>query len=109
MCRFWYQACTNATFAANGEGNATQQFACDQALKQNCGNLTTSDDAATSTMSSSRPTSTSGSGSGSQGSSETSSSASTPSPTTGAAVRLAREFGAPVLAGGMIALFGIAL
>ncbi|KAF9730596.1 hypothetical protein PMIN06_007669 [Paraphaeosphaeria minitans] len=111
MCRYWYAACTNATFAADGEGNATQQFACDQAQQQQCGNLTTKDASTTSASSSggSRPTSTGSSESSSETSSQTSSSASESTSTPGAAVRLAQEFGAPVLAGGMIALFGIAL
>jgi len=113
MCRYWYGLCTNATIGANGEGNSAEQYACLQAQNENCGNKTTNDASTTSatTSGSSSPSST-GSDSGSsaqQSGSATSSAATGASSTPGAAVRLAQEFGAPVLAGGMIALFGIAL
>lgn len=112
MCRFWHDQCINATFASNGEGNEEQQFACDTIKAAECGNKTSKDAETSSTSSrSSRPTATpTGSDSGS-GADETSStaSASTTSATPGAAIRLAQDFGTPVLAGGLIALFGIAL
>ncbi|KAF2441147.1 hypothetical protein P171DRAFT_434829 [Karstenula rhodostoma CBS 690.94] len=111
MCRYWFDGCTNATIGNDGEGNSAQQFACDTVRNEQCGNKTTRDASTTSatTSRSSRPTSTDSSESGSESSSQTSSAASESSSTPGAAVRLAQEFGAPVLAGGMIALFGIAL
>lgn len=112
MCRFWASGCTNATIGANGEGNSTQQFACDSIRDSQCGNVTINEDSSSTTSASSgssRPTST-GSGSGSQESgSATSSAANAASSSPGAAIRLAQDFGAPVLAGGMIAIFGIAL
>ncbi|KAL1595712.1 hypothetical protein SLS60_009401 [Paraconiothyrium brasiliense] len=113
MCRYWFDLCTNATIASNGEGNQAEQFACDTYRNQECGNKTTSDASTTSatTSGSSRASSTGSSDSATEsgGSSATSSAASGASSTPGAAVRLAQEFAAPVLAGGMIALFGIAL
>ncbi|KAJ4344605.1 uncharacterized protein N0V89_012349 [Didymosphaeria variabile] len=112
MCRFWFDQCTNATIASNGEGNQAEQFACDTYRNQQCGNKTTADAETTSstTSGSSGASSTGSSDSATESSSTaTSSAASGSSSTPGAAVRLAQEFAAPVLAGGMIALFGIAL
>ncbi|KAJ4301171.1 hypothetical protein N0V90_003261 [Kalmusia sp. IMI 367209] len=105
MCRFWYGRCINQTNQI-----ASQQFACDQTRNQECGNQTTKDESETSSSSSasSRPTSTSGSDS-SSGSPTSSGTAESSTSSPGAAVRLAREFGAPVVAGGLIAFFGIAL
>jgi len=112
MCRFWHDQCINATFASNGEGNEEQQFACDTIKAAECGNKTSKDAETTSTSSrSSRPTSTPSNTASGSGGEDTSSTApaSEPSATTGAAFRLAQDFGTPVLAGGLIALFGIAL
>lgn len=112
MCRYWHDACINATIAPNGEGNQEQQFACDTIKAEECGNKTTKDaDTSSSSSRSSRPTATpTGTGSES-GAEETSASASAgqTSSTPGAAIRIAQDFGTPVLAGGLIALFGIAL
>jgi hypothetical protein len=112
MCRYWHDACINATFdPITKEGNSEQQYACDTIRDQQCGNETTRDASTTSatTSASTRPSSTASSGSESESGSATSSTASGSSSTPGAAVRLAQEFGAPVVAGGLIALFGIAL
>lgn len=111
MCRYWFDGCTNATIGSNGEGNSAQQFACDTVRNQQCGNKTTRDASTTSARSSggSAPTSTGSSGSSSGAGSQTSSAASESTSAPGAAVRLAQDFAAPVFAGGMIALFGIAL
>lgn len=110
MCRFWYGACINAT----GQ-DASQQFACDQTRNSMCGNLTTKGEdpnESSSSSSSSRPTSTSSdssSNSDASNTAESSGAAQTGANAPGSAARLARDFGAPVLAGGLIAFFGVAL
>lgn len=111
MCRFWYDACVNATRNSGSQALA-QQFQCEQSRDALCGNLTTSEDQSTSTRSS-NPTST-GSGSESGGStrptSATSSGGAASSSTgqPGAAAHLVRDFGTPVFAG-LLAIFGLAL
>lgn len=103
MCRFWYSLCTNATV-----GNADQQFLCDTTRNERCGNLTTAEGEASSTASGGATSSPTGTGGSSASSTATGTGASQ---STGAAAVLdvAREFGTPVLAGGLIALFGFAL
>ncbi|KAH7391918.1 hypothetical protein BKA66DRAFT_510485 [Pyrenochaeta sp. MPI-SDFR-AT-0127] len=102
MCRFWYDACINATGT-----DASAQFRCIQARDTQCGNLTTDGGESSSP-------SASGSGSGSASrtsgasSSPTSSSGGAAQTSTGAAANLAL-YGTPALAGGLLALFGFAL
>lgn len=109
MCRFWYIGCINATIGANGEGNSALQFSCNSIRDAECGNKTTKDAETSSTSSRTSRPATSATGSGSSGTTATSSAGSASSSTPGAAVRIAQDFGAPVLAGGMMALFGMAL
>lgn len=108
MCRFWYDACNNATFGANGEGNRAEQYKCEQARDQNCGTLTFNNSADASTSASA---SSSGSGASQTSGSATGSAAatgsSTAAPSSGAMANLA--LGTPVLAGGLLAIFGLAL
>lgn len=100
MCRFWFDQCINAT----GD-NLSQQFICTSTRDERCGNKTTKEASTSASITSSRlPTSTSGSES-----TATSSGGSTSTSTGAAALALARDFGTPVLAGGLIAFFGIAL
>jgi hypothetical protein len=110
MCYFWYDACINATIAPNGEGNAAQQFSCQQARDSKCGNITIDESSSGSSSSSasasgtSRPTS---SGSGSSASPTAASSASASASPGAAAANFA--FGTPALVGGLLAIFGLAL
>lgn len=103
MCRFWFDSCINAT-----NENLEQQNFCRNERDAKCGNLTT------------KPLETSASASGSAsatgtggGDEATSTGAAPASSSTGAAsanaIAFAREFGGPVLAGGMLAIFGLAL
>jgi hypothetical protein len=101
VCRDWFIACTAAT---NGTANARQQqYQCDLARNEQCGNLTTR---ATASSSSAMPSRTGGGGGGNDASETQSGSA--PSQSTGAAVAFA-TYGTPILAGGLLAVFGIAL
>ncbi|KAF1953932.1 hypothetical protein CC80DRAFT_494178 [Byssothecium circinans] len=102
MCRFWYSGCINAT-----NQDASLQFNCDQTRNNLCGNKTSK--AATSSgsgSSSALPSRTNSAGS-SEG---TSGAASSPSPSSAAmALDVVREYGTPLLAGGMAAVFGLVL
>lgn len=100
MCRYWFDLCINATGS-----DLAQQYACTSTRDSQCGNLTTK---AESTSSSKTSTATATSASGSSTATTTGSGASQSSGAA-AALALAREYGTPVLAGGMIALFGFAL
>lgn len=106
MCRFWYDACNNATFGANGEGNRAEQFKCEQARDQNCGKQVFNDTASSTASASSSATGTSSPTSGTAtGAAATGSGTSTPS--SAAIAKLA--LGTPALAGGLLAVFGLAL
>lgn len=111
MCNEWYIGCVNATISGD-QGNAEQQFACEQVKNSTCGTKKTAeqeDEASSSTSGSSRPTATrSGGGSGDSSATATDTQTSSTG-TPGAAVRLGQDFGVPVLAGGLMALFGMAL
>ncbi|KAH7401933.1 hypothetical protein DE146DRAFT_651987 [Phaeosphaeria sp. MPI-PUGE-AT-0046c] len=100
MCRFWYGKCVEASGS-----DAQQRFQCKQALDSQCGNLTINDKGAVATASQS--------GSAAASASRTptgSSSGASPSPSTGAAAAVAfAQYGTPILAGGLMAIFGIAL
>ncbi|KAF1971407.1 hypothetical protein BU23DRAFT_555948 [Bimuria novae-zelandiae CBS 107.79] len=113
MCRFWFSLCTNATIdQQTNEGSESLQFSCDTIMQERCGNKTTQDASETSSAASSSTPRPTGGSSGSGSSSEETPSAtggSTPTHSPGAAIRLAQNLGAPVLAGGMMALFGMAL
>lgn len=102
MCRYWFDACINATGT-----DASAQFQCISARDTKCGNLTVDDNGdSSSSASASASSSASKTSGGSSSSSTASASASTSS--TGAAANLA-FFGTPVLAGGLLAVFGLAL
>ncbi|CAO2648800.1 Nn.00g097490.m01.CDS01 [Neocucurbitaria sp. VM-36] len=99
MCRYWFDACINATGT-----DASLQFQCIQARDTQCGNQTIDDDDSSSTASASA-SSTASRTSGSSASSTASDAASS---STAAAATLAL-YGTPALAGGLLALFGLAL
>lgn len=99
VCRFWYGACINAT----GQ-NAAQQFQCVQARNSQCGNLTTKPSGGSS--SSAAGASATGSRTSGAASSPTSGGSTTSSSAAAAALA---QYGTPVLAGGLLALFGMAL
>ncbi|KAH7072803.1 hypothetical protein BKA63DRAFT_51303 [Paraphoma chrysanthemicola] len=101
MCREWYGRCVQAT-----NQNLAQQFQCEQARNANCGNLTVNDVGAVSSLAPSGSATASRSSGGSASSTPTGS--TTPSASTGAAMALA-QYGSPILAGGLLAVFGIAL
>jgi hypothetical protein len=99
MCRFWFDSCINATGS-----NLAAQFQCTSARDQQCGNLTTKNSATTS---SAMRSATGSSGSGGSSPSATGGSGGAPA-ASGAAVALA-QYGTPILAGGLLAIFGIAM
>jgi hypothetical protein len=101
MCRYWYDACVNATGT-----DAAAQYQCRAARDSQCGNLTTK--AADGIYSSSASPSSSATGSLTSGasSSPTGSAAAQSSKAVAAGVA---QFGMPVLAGGLLAVFGFAL
>jgi len=100
MCRFWFDRCINAT-----NENLEFQVECRNQRDEKCGNLTT--DGANPTSSASPSATQSGSDN-----SPAESGGSAPSTTpTGAAstLNMAREYGTPLLVGGIAAFFGLAL
>jgi hypothetical protein len=102
MCYYWFDQCIAATGS-----DAAAQFQCKEARDNECGKAKFDSDAQTSGASSSgSPSATSG-GSSPDNTGAAASGASS-APTEGAAVRNAM-LGAPVLAGGLFALFGFAL
>lgn len=101
MCRFWFDRCINAT-----NENLEFQVECRNQRDANCGNRTTKAGDEEDAEPSSTPSATSG------GDEEASATDATPSATSsGAAAGLAfaREYGTPLLAGGLAAFFGLAL
>jgi hypothetical protein len=104
MCLFWFDSCINATGS-----DAEAQFNCIQARDTKCGNDTIDASGSGSDSSSSASASTSsgatGSGAGSA-SSPTGSDAAEPSKAAAASFS---TYGTPALAGGLLALFGLAL
>ena len=111
MCNEWYIGCVNATISG-GQGNAEQQFACETVKNSTCGTKKTDaqqDEDSSSSSGSSRPTSTRSGSSGSDATATPSGAEASGSSTPGAAVRIGQDFGVPVLAGGLLAVFGLAL
>lgn len=105
MCLFWYDSCIAATGT-----DAEAQFNCIQTRDARCGNDTVEGTVSDSTSSASpsgtnSPSGTSGSGSEA---SPTSSDSSAPANSQAAAASFA-TYGTPALAGGLLALFGLAL
>ena len=105
MCYFWFNTCINATIGPNGEGNAQQQFQCEQARNDSCGSIKIDESASTSSASPSATRSASGDATGTSASATGSSTAAASS---GAAVA---NFGldTSTLAGGLLAIFGFVL
>jgi hypothetical protein len=101
MCRYWYGECVNAT-----NENLAQQFQCEQARNANCGNLTVNDAGA---VSSSAPATSATASRTSGGASGSATGSSTPAASSGAAAAALAQYGAPIFAGGLLAVFGIAL
>jgi hypothetical protein len=108
QCREWFRQCVIA--AGDGFQSAEWKRNCEDTQSARCGNLTAKgespDTSSSSSSSGSLPSRTS------SGSSDPTSSGAggATSQTPGAAsLNMAREFGLPVLAGGLIAVFGIGL
>ncbi|KAF2876555.1 hypothetical protein BDV95DRAFT_561044 [Massariosphaeria phaeospora] len=104
MCRFWFDRCIEAS----GQDVDTQ-FTCITQKQQNCGNLTSAGTTPTSSGASSSTPTPSGSGGGGEQASQTGAAPSGQSSGAASALALAREYGTPALAGGIIALLGFAL
>lgn len=103
MCRYWFDACINATGT-----DLAAQFQCTSARDTKCGNLTSDGEQSSSTSASPSRTASQTSG----GDTQSATAATTGAASTGGAataIAMAREFGTPLLAGGMVALFGLAL
>jgi hypothetical protein len=103
MCRFWYDACINASGTS-----ASAQRGCIEARDTRCGNLTT-DSSDNSDSSSSSPSSSATSARASGSSTPTGSAGAAASSTQPAAAANVAAYGMPVLAGGLLAVFGLAL
>ncbi|KAF2185104.1 hypothetical protein K469DRAFT_708387 [Zopfia rhizophila CBS 207.26] len=99
MCRQWFENC----IAASGE-DLEKQEACKSV---ECGNKTTRAAASSSAAASDGPTATGGGGD--QASATAGSPTSAQSSGAATALAIARDYGTPVLAAGMMALFGFAL
>jgi hypothetical protein len=108
MCLFWFDSC----IAATGE-DAEAQFNCIKTRDARCGNDTIDASGSDSTSSSASPSGTDSpsgtSGSGSEASPTSSGSSSSPAASSQAAAASFSTYGTPVLAGGLLALFGLAL
>ncbi|KAF1929638.1 uncharacterized protein M421DRAFT_419424 [Didymella exigua CBS 183.55] len=105
MCYYWYDACINATIGANGEGNAAQQFQCNQARDTECGNTTIDESSSGSSSASASSSGASRTSGGASATGASSTGSSTAAASSGAAVAL----GTPALAAGLLAIFGLAL
>ncbi|KAF2134249.1 hypothetical protein P153DRAFT_307284 [Dothidotthia symphoricarpi CBS 119687] len=99
MCFYWYGVCIQATGT-----NAAQQFQCNEARDNECGNLTIGEDASSSSSASASSTASRTSGAVS---SATSAAASAAASAAGASTL--GQYGLPALAGGLMAIFGLAL
>lgn len=99
MCFYWHGVCTEASGT-----NAAQRFQCNEARDNECGNMTIGEDATTSPSSSA----SSSASRTSSAASATSASASAAATSPGAAATLGR-YSVPALAGGLMAVFGLAL
>jgi hypothetical protein len=105
MCLYWFDACINATGT-----DLAAQFQCTSARDSECGNLTSKGEQSTS--SSASPSQTASQTTGTAGSAGSATAATTGAASTGGAataIAIAREYGTPLFAGGMVALFGFAL
>lgn len=109
MCYFWYNTCINATIGANGEGDRQQQFECRQARDSQCGNITIDESGDDDSSSASASPSSTGASQTSGGSSQSSSTASSTAAASSGAAIANFALGTPALAGGLLAIFGLAL
>ncbi|KAF1360159.1 hypothetical protein EJ07DRAFT_117042 [Lizonia empirigonia] len=107
MCYYWFNTCINATIGANGEGNAAEQYNCEQARDSKCGNTTIDDSSSGSSSSAASSATPSSSGGASAASSSPTGSGSAAASSGAAVANFA--FGTPALAGGLLAIFGLAL
>jgi hypothetical protein len=101
MCEYWYGACVNAT-----NQNLAQQFECEKAKNATCGTLTIDESGSVGTASSSAAGAT-GSASRTGGSQQSATGSASPAASSGAAALA--QYGAPIVAGGLLAVFGLAL
>jgi hypothetical protein len=101
MCRFWFDQCINAT-----NENLEQQVECQNQRQSFCGNRT-SDNGESSP--SATPSTTASSTGGDNSPSATGASPSSSSSGAATALAIARDYGTPILAGGIAAIFGLAL
>jgi hypothetical protein len=102
MCRFWFDTC----ITASGTDRIAQEQ-CKTERDDKCGTLTADGEETTTTS-----TSASATASETAATSASSTDASMTAASTGGAataVAIAREYGTPLFAGGMVALFGLAL
>ena len=109
MCYFWYDACVNATIGPNGEGNAAQQFQCAEARDSQCGTTTIDESDDSSSASSSASGSATRTASGSATDSQASATGSSSAAASSGAAAANFALGTPALAGGLLAIFGLAL
>jgi hypothetical protein len=100
MCRKWFGEC----ITASGQDRA-KQFQCQLASQATCGNLTTKSNTPSASSSASGSASRT---SGSPAATSPGASGAASSPSAAAAASLS-QFATPVLAGGLLALFGMAL
>lgn len=100
MCEYWYGACVNAT-----NQNLAQQFECEKAKNATCGTLTIDESGSVGTASASA--SGGAFASRTSGSSSSPTGSASPAASTGAAALA--QYGAPIVAGGLLAVFGLAL
>jgi hypothetical protein len=104
MCRFWFDQCINAT-----NENLEFQVECQNQRDTRCGNLTTADgeDDEEEPTASGSPSATP-TGGDSEEPEATGAPSATPSGAANA-LGVARNYGTPLLAGAIAALFGLAL
>jgi phage/plasmid primase-like uncharacterized protein len=109
QCREWFSQCVIA--AGDGFQSAEWKRNCESVSQAQCGNTTITQDGSSSSDSSSSSSSSIPSRTSSGSPDATNSGGSSPASSSPAAAALnaARDFGMPIFAAGMIAVFGIAL
>jgi hypothetical protein len=101
MCNYWYGQCVNAT-----NQNLAQQFECEKAKNATCGTLKIDESGAVTTAS---PSSSRGAQPSRTGGGSSATGSAAPAASSGAAAATFAQYGAPIVAGGFLALFGLAL
>jgi hypothetical protein len=107
MCRFWYDQCIAATNQDLG-----LQTECVNQRDTKCGNMTTDGTSSSSSSSSSEsagPTATSSGGSSGTSPSTTAASSAAAQSSGAAVLNMARDYSSSIFAGGLLAIFGLAL